>query len=451
MLIAIYLAAAHLVCRSYLWFPNLASNPELAMLASLTDVARPVASGSVPAAYLPDFEPNSHSRATAAMLLNTNPAEGAIAHPLNVLMVVMESVGAHYLSACGANYADSPAIDGLAAHGISFGRIYAAQPNSSAAMTALFCSLYPDHDWLTVPRETPNVPIAGLAAVLAHQGYRTGFIHIGKIDYDHEDEFLRAHGIGYIAAEAHDERRSADLRALPLATDWIKADRARPFFLTIWTQDTHNPYVTAAARHYGVQSAALDRYLNGIRSTDDLIARLQAMLDDNHLADSTLLVITGDHGEAFGEHGELIHGFTVYDEEVRVPLIIVNPKLIGHWMTVDRVGRQIDIAPTILQLLGVDRPAGWQGESLLSAGPPRRAYLFAADGGLTFGLVDGDLKYIYQLESGRSQLYDLQKDPAERHDLSSQSDLAGVMVREHARIEAWISFQNRYLRSLTRN
>ena len=75
-------------------------------------------------------------------------------------------------------------------------------------------------------------------------------------------------------------------------------------------------------------------------------------LEEMKLANDTLLVITGDHGEAFGEHGRIAHGFTVYDEETRVPLLIVNPLLFPHEVVVNSLGSQVDIAPTLLSLLG---------------------------------------------------------------------------------------------------
>ena len=111
------------------------------------------------------------------------------------------------------------------------------------------------------------------------------------------------------------------------ALGWIKVDPSRPFFLTVWTQDTHHPYLAAEHHDYGVHDAHLNRYLNAVRATDRIVGELAAALQTMGLADRTLLVITADHGEAFGEHGQLIHGGTVYNEEVRVPLLIVNPQL----------------------------------------------------------------------------------------------------------------------------
>lgn len=163
------------------------------------------------------------------------------------------------------------------------------------------------------------------------------------------------------------------------------------------------------------------------------------------LADRTLLVIIGDHGEAFGEHGQLIHGGSVYNELMHVPLMIQNSKLFPQEVVVDRLLRQIDLAPTLLALLGFNSPPTWQGTDVLGADPPKRAYLLAGTGNLTFGLVQDDFKYIYNFRRKRSQLYNLVADPYETNNLASDPAYAEIIKRDHLRLEAWVSFQNPYL------
>jgi lipoteichoic acid synthase len=163
------------------------------------------------------------------------------------------------------------------------------------------------------------------------------------------------------------------------------------------------------------------------------------------LEDRTLLVIMGDHGEAFGEHGQLIHGGSVYNELVHVPLLIVNPKLIPHEVVVNRLTRQIDIAPTLLALLGYRPPAQWQGTNIMGTDLPARAYLFAGTGNLTFGIVEGSFKYIYNFRRRRSELYNLATDRQENNNLASDPAYAGTIKQDRVRLEAWVSFQNSYL------
>jgi lipoteichoic acid synthase len=310
---------------------------------------------------------------------------------------------------------------------------------------ALFSSVYPDHDWPSITQLAPSLAIPGLPAVLSARGYRTAFMHSGQLVFDRQGEFLSTRGFSRIIDKKRDYDAPRDAELLPTILDWIKADPSRPFFLTIWTQDTHHPYLAAEHHDYGVRDASLNRYLNALHATDTLIGELFAWLQTTGLADRTLMIITGDHGEAFGEHGQLIHGGTVYNEEIQVPLLIVNPQLFPHAIFVDRVVRQIDIAPTLLGLLGLEPPATWQGDNVLGKDPLPRAYLFAGTGNFTFGLVEGNFKYIYNVQRDRSQLYDLATDPEEKKNLASDPAYADIVRQNHLRLEAWVSFQNRYL------
>jgi arylsulfatase A-like enzyme len=130
---------------------------------------------------------------------------------------------------------------------------------------------------------------------------------------------------------------------------------------------------------------------------------------------------------------------------VQVPLLIVNPKLFLHQMTVKRIVRQIDIAPTLLALMGYGPAAQWQGDNVLGVDPPARAYLFAGTGNFSFGLIEGDFKYIYDFQRDRAQLYNLATDPGEIRNLASDNAYGPLTRRAHLRLEAWVSFQNRYL------
>jgi arylsulfatase A-like enzyme len=365
--------------------------------------------------------------------------------PLNVVMVVMESVGAERVQLYGAPFNNTPGLVELARHGMVFKRTYASEAETSAAYGALFTSVYPDHDWPSITQLAPALAIPGLPAVLASHGYRTAFIHSGQIDFDREGDFLRNHGFQALMAEPRDYPYPRDPELVPKTLKWIERDPNRPFFVTLWTHDTHHPYVSSLNRDFNVHDAKFNRYLNAVQATDTLISELAMALQKQGLADRTLLVVMGDHGEAFGDHNQLIHGGSVYDEEVHIPFMIENPVLFPRAVTVDRVMRQVDIAPTLLALLGFAAPAAWQGANALGGGLPPRAYFFAGTGNPTFGLVEGNFKYIYNFPRRLSQLYDLAADPKEKNDLASDPAYAQMIARDHLRLEAWVSFQNPYL------
>lgn len=444
--VAAYFFAANAWAIRYVPYALLAFNPQWTLASSLFESHTPKVTDPIPAAYMADFEPAGVRRGSSVAV---DPA--MIRFPLpqargfNVVLFVMESVGARRVHLFGAPFDDTPNLDELAHHAMVFRRAYVAEAETSAALGAVLSSVYPDHDWPSITQLAPRLAIPGVPAVLASHGYRTAFIHSGQVTFDREGEFINTRGFDQVIAEPRDYATPRDAELLPETIKWIKADPSRPFFVTIWTHDTHHPYVSNLHHDYGVHDANFNRYLNGVRATDDLAGRLAAALRTMGLADRTLLVVMGDHGEAFGEHDQLIHGGSVYNELVHVPLLIENPKLFAQEAVVDRLTRQIDVAPTLLALLGFNSPPTWQGTDVFGADPPTRAYLFAGTGNLTFGLVEGDFKYIYNFRRDFSQLYNLAADRQERNNLASDPAYAEMIKRDRLRLEAWVSFQNAYL------
>jgi arylsulfatase A-like enzyme len=445
-LTAIFLVGAHTWAVRHVPFSLGSFNPQWTLTSSLFERHTPEVTDVIPEGYLADFQPVGMRAAAAVEPLTVAGLQTTVPHgPLNVLMVVMESVGAHRVGLYGAPFDNTPNLVELARHALVFNRAYAAEAETSAALGGLFASVYPDHDWPSITQLAPTLAVPGLPAVLSKHGYRAAFMHSGQLGFDRQGEFLRNRGFDQVIDQERDSDAPTDAGLVAQALNWIKADPSRPFFLTVWTQDTHHPYFAAAQHDYGVHDAYLNRYLNAVHATDAIVGQLAAALQSMGLADRTLLVITGDHGEAFGEHGQLIHGGTVYNEEVQVPLLIVNPKLFLHQMTVKRIVRQIDIAPTLLALMGYGPAAQWQGDNVLGVDPPARAYLFAGTGNFSFGLIEGDFKYIYDFQRDRAQLYNLATDPGEIRNLASDNAYGPLTRRAHLRLEAWVSFQNRYL------
>ncbi len=425
-------------------------NPEWAFVKSLFyHNEGAFLAGNFPRDYLDDFMPAPVARASIPVI------DPAAPRPRNVVMLIGESLGARYLGLYGAPYDNTPEMQKLAEHGAVFERTYVSCPYSDNAMAALFTSVYPAHYWQAVLTRAPELSIPGIGTVLQSKGYRVAMIHSGNLAFK-EQYYLRSHGF----PEVHDKSDlpgfapghapliwkydliSRDSKLMPAAMTWIGTDRTKPFFLVLWTDDTHAPYTPPAPKSYGVSDEDLNRYIGAAAETDSMVGVLERELAQRGLLDDTLVVVTGDHGEQFGQHGHPGHGFSLYDEEVRVPLVIANPRLFPKGEKIDRIARQIDIAPTIVATLGFDAPVEWQGQNLFSAGPERRAYLFAD---YHFGVVEGNYKYIYDANSAHSEIYDLSRDPLELHNLSGDPEVSKSAKEAYMRLAAWSAFQNKYL------
>jgi arylsulfatase A-like enzyme len=220
--------------------------------------------------------------------------------------------------------------------------------------------------------------------------------------------------------------------------EWI--DRVPPeerFFVTYLPIAGHHPYevprsadslalpksgraTLSGERTRFEEPTEFDRYLNALRYGDAAVGALMAGIRDRGLYDRTAWIVFGDHGEAFGQHeGNYGHTFQVYEENVHVPLIVAVPGRAARRERSDRVVSSIDIAPTLLDIAGIAAPKSYQGTSAIDEN--RRMAMFFADYSLRLlGLRDGAMKYIIELDSGRSQLFDLGADPGETHDVADR-------------------------------
>jgi arylsulfatase A-like enzyme len=219
--------------------------------------------------------------------------------------------------------------------------------------------------------------------------------------------------------------------------EWIdEQDRARPFFLLYMPIAGHHPYATARPGPFAGEGD-LVAYKNALREADAALAALLGGLTSRGLAGNTTIAIVGDHGEAFGQHpGNYGHTLFVYDENVRVPLIVTVPGRTAAGVRARQIGSVLDVAPTLLDLAGVPAPGGYQGASLLR--PPGRLTFFFTDYALGWaGLRDGCWKYLLEIDAGRSKLFDVCADPAEAHDRARESSLR--VLEYERRVLAWLA------------
>ena len=233
---------------------------------------------------------------------------------------------------------------------------------------------------------------------------------------------------------------------------WIGGLNGSPFFALAWTDQSHHPY-TVSQDSPGVEftddgkpiDAAKARYLNAIRQADRQLGRLFAFLREHGLDQDTLVVVTGDHGEAFGDpHPLMGHGSGLFEENLRVPLFFWSPKMFPGGSRVEKPGGHIDINPTLANMLGIQPPADWQGCSLLSAEHPGRVYFMADRDGYQFGVVEGKRKGLLYVTGGYERLYDLGADPLEQQDVTSESPEVASALQ--SRIRAYIHAEEGYLK-----
>jgi hypothetical protein len=363
--------------------------------------------------------PNDWQRTGFAPVPNGNlDALRAVAAGRNVILVSLESTAAQYLGLYGAQPDVMPNLTRLAASGIVFDRAYAAYPESIKGLYSVLCSAYPAFD-VTV-ESYGSAPCRSLAAVLSERGYATALFHSGRFMYLGMDAVIRDRGYDTLAdaGDIGGNRNSSfgvdEPSTVHRMLQWIDGRRSgRPFFLTYLPIAGHHPYESSEAGPFDERDE-FGRYRNALREGDAALGTLIQGIHDRGLADDTLWIVFGDHGEAFGQHeGNHGHTFNLYDENVRVPLLIATPGRPSPEHRSTRVVSLVDVAPTVLDLAGLPVPDVYQGRSALAPGA-RMAFFFADYSRGLLGLRDGSLKVIYAIDSGRSSLFDLDADPGER-------------------------------------
>ncbi len=377
----------------------------------------------------------------------------------NVLLVVLESVAAEYLEAYGSPYGAMPELHAYGKSWIKFDNIYIHAPVTNKAMTSLLCSIYPWPSYRHLTQEHPAVDLPTISGELKKHGYRTSLFYSADLTFQGAETFLadrgfdvvqdykarRCPGPAIVASTAKwpHQDMSDDMCTADALLDWVGADPATPFFAMMWTNMTHYPYFPSGDEvDFGVRDKALHRYLNALRHTDRVVGHVLQSLRDRGLTESTLVVLVGDHGEAFGRHDQMGHSSKIYEENVHVPLILVSPTLFAG-ETDASVGGMVDIAPTILELLGWPLPGEWQGRSLFGKNRSGRTYFFSPWSDLLFGLRDGDLKLIYNASNDGYEVYDLRTDKNEEHNVVGR--FPEFKEQGLDRLASWVQFQEKYI------
>lgn len=370
----------------------------------------------------------------------------------NIILVSLDTMRADLLGRHEQGRAVTPELDALVREGAVFLDAISAFTSTTASHMSLLTSTYPAQHEVTYPAQRLPRWIPTLTETLAQAGYATAaFTENAMITA--EAGFARGFDVfvedkradGKITAGAIDDTLARGLR-------WIRANSRSPFFVFLHTYQVHYPFdppadfavfraandAAAAAAPAGAGQRAwppsFGLYLGEMLYADARLGAFVRELKWRDLLDDSLLVITADHGEAFKEHGSLGHGDSTYEEQIRVPLLVVAPGQVPAGIRVTDQVSGIDVAPTILSLVEVAAPETHFGRSLLPllTGNPSgdRPVRFAeavqkpasAAQRRIYAARDGRHKWIFAAESSTPlEIYDLGADRAERQSLRDPS------------------------------
>jgi choline-sulfatase len=360
-----------------------------------------------------------------------HPAEPAARH---VVLVTLDTTRADRLGCYGRAGAGTPWLDALAARGTRFARAYSVVPLTLPSHVSILTGLYPAHTGVHANGETRmRDGVQLLQEILARQGFFTAAA-VGGYPVSHRFPVRR----GF---EAFDDRLTDPRNAAGLERDAGEVVRAalgqlgargdRRLFLWVHFYDPHDPYDPPSPFR---ERFSTDPYQGEIARVDAALADLAAALEQTLHGEPVLYCVLGDHGEALGEHGEDTHGFFLYEPTVRVPLILAGPR-VERGATRTDLASTVDVAPTILSLLGLEAPKDVDGVPLdAPSGRERSQRRLALETELPYrnygwsplrSAIDGPIKLI---DAPKAELYDVLQDPSERTNLlvNRQGDAANL-------------------------
>lgn len=369
----------------------------------------------------------------------------------NVVVVVVDTLRFDHLGLYGYERRTSSKLDAFASDAIVMETSYSNAPWTKPSVASLFTSLRPSQHGAEQESSTNRLAdsLITLPEVFRDTGYETVGIsenpHVGADTGFAQgfERFVLREGFGADSAWVVKEM-----------SRWFRErPTRRPFFLYLHFLDPHGPYASSIAQDFldgrttenphvasgrvgqlakdgGLKAPISDsdrEYLEAlydaeIRNIDLDIESIFELLRENEVWEDSIVLVTSDHGEEFLDHGSLRHGYWLYDEALRVPMIWRVPGMKARRIP-ERV-EHIDIAPTLLDLIGIDEPLQFQGRSLrplFSGGalPPAPTVAQTSWRGIDRDAVRDDRwKLIVDFVGGTRELYDLQNDPDEKNDLS---------------------------------
>ena len=290
-----------------------------------------------------------------------------------VILITIDTLRADRLSSYGSDRVATPHIDRLAAEGVRFANASSTVPFTLPAHSSIMTGLYPPSHGV---RENVGYVLAPELVTIAERfrgaGYRTGgFVSAFVLDARWGiargfDTYVDDFDLDAMAGANLGSVQRAGPETIGHALEWLDDSRGAtgqpPFFMWLHLFDPHDPYEPPEPFRSEYEGRPYD---GEVAYTDSLIGEFRSALEQRGLFDESVVVLTADHGEGLGDHGESYHGFFVYDSTVHVPLIVRLPGGVEAGRVVGDAVSHVDIAPTLIELLDLDGVDAGQGRSLL--------------------------------------------------------------------------------------
>jgi arylsulfatase A-like enzyme len=367
-----------------------------------------------------------------ATALNTSlkPIEAAASSRRNLVFLILESTRASAVSIYNESLNTTPFLKELATRSTVAESAYVVVPHSSKALVAILCGIAPNLRMAITESIANNIPGNCLAELLGEQGYRTTFFQSAPGTFEDRRQLVENFGFQQFTpgnemdhtglSRANYFGYEDDIMLKP-SREWLEENGEKPFFAAYFTVTPHHQYLAPKryGRHDYVKKGKFNRYLNAVHYLDNFVKNIIEQYKELGLYEETIFVVVGDHGEGFGEHGRYQHDNVIYEEGIRVPMLILDPQNPQPRRAEYNVNH-LDLLPTVLKRLGFEVVGGtYPGTPLLEveAERPMRANCWYERRCMT--RIVGDEKYIYHFGKRSDEFFNLAEDPDETKNLAS--------------------------------
>lgn len=356
---------------------------------------------------------------------------------MNVVIVLLESIRARSITPYNPKMPTTPFLANIAKRSVKIDDMSAVLPHTSKSLVPILCGVPSKVTIRIVEGKFGGLPARCLPHLLKPLGYRSAFFQPATIHF--EDRAGLVDNMGFDVLKGHEDFNTKgfaktnyfgyeDQIMFKPSLRWLDQTLKTkdPFLLTYLLLVSHHTYTTPPSfpkkKYTNSTDKELNNYLNSLRYIDNFLADLFAQFKRRGLYDNTIFMFVADHGEAFGEHGRRQHDNVLWQETLRVPAFLFSPKLWPQGGHITGPRQQLDIAPTLVELLGFRPTQGhFPGTSLFRPVSPKRKLFFSCwYEQQCLGMRHGKYKYVYHYRRRPMELYDLKKDPYERKSLAGQ-------------------------------
>ncbi len=380
----------------------------------------------------------------------------------NIVLYIFESFPSQYLSLEVSGRPVAGNWRRLRKNSIVGEGHYAQNPLSANSLLSILGGVHEPYGRGLIIRDAPNMPLRTLPEILKKQGYRTIHIHTGGLAYAGQDRFLRHRGYDAVLDYFDLKKMSPEYRTVGWGIDeramigpalsFMKSGEGTPFFAVFQPVNPHHPYAIPDSSYNIAGPVPLGapewkkswhKYLNSLHYADAVLGMLVDRMEREGLMDNTLFFLVADHGEAFYQHRQNYnHPFFLYEENVRVPFLVYNRKIIRETFFYRGVSRHVDIAPTVLDVLGLPVEPAMHGSSILAGGREKMAFLHTSWKDDYRAVRDGMWKYILRTKDSSEELYNLETDPGEAVNLAAANPK--ICGRYRSAISRSMKFREEY-------